>query len=136
MIITNCFLSILQKTSDRTEEILGEPMNAKVYPLVIPVIYANSSASIHIRIKTPGSFDIKVWMNPPWMEYGEDESSEKNAQTSKSQLKLKVAECIMGVLGEGIVDIGTSAIPGVGCLWSVGKQVYGNKTVSKKIMVQ
>ncbi|NQU85913.1 MAG: PKD domain-containing protein, partial [Mariniphaga sp.] len=107
-----------------TDVVLGEPMNAIVYPLVIPVIPANSSSSVHIRIKTPDNFKIKAWMNPPWVEYNPDESSTKSIQLTKGQIKLKVAECITGVLDEGIVDIGTSAIPGVGCAWSIGKQVY------------
>ncbi len=107
-----------------TDEVLGQEMDARVYPLIIPVIPANSSYSIHIRIKSPDSFDIMAWMNPPWVEYMVEGTGEKSVQLTKSELKLKVAECVTGVLAEGIVDIGTSAIPGVGCAWSVGKQVY------------
>ncbi|NQU84298.1 MAG: PKD domain-containing protein, partial [Mariniphaga sp.] len=109
-----------------TDSILGQAMDAKVYPLLIPVIPANSTTNIHIRVKSPGNMTIKTWMNPPWAEYVADSEEQKSALLTKSEIKLKIAECITGVLAEGIVDIGTSAIPGVGCLWSIGKQVYGN----------
>ncbi len=111
--------------SFETDMVLGTPMNAKVFPLVIPVIPANSSNQVRIRIKSPATFDMIAWMNPPWVAYApEGSGEEKSVQLSESELKLKVAECIMAVLAEGIVDIGTSAIPGVGCVWSVGKQAY------------
>jgi PKD repeat protein len=107
----------------RTDMVLDENMKARVYPFMIPNIPAKSSGSIHIRIKTAKSFQMKVWANPPWVEVAPAGKSASRAGAS-SQAKLKTAECVMGVLAEGIVDIGTSAIPGVGCLWAAGKWGY------------
>lgn len=106
-----------------TDNVLGESMDAKVFPFMIPVLPANSSYSVRIRIKTPGDLKIKSWMNPPWAEYAPD-GDNKSALLTKGKLKLKAAECAMAILGKGIIDIGTSAIPVVGCIWSVGKLVH------------
>ncbi len=107
----------------RTDMVQDENMKARVYPFMIPNIPAKSSGSIHIRVKTAKSFQMKVWANPPWVEVAQTGKSASRAGAS-SQAKLKTAECVMGVLAEGIVDIGTSAVPGVGCLWAAGKWGY------------
>jgi PKD repeat protein len=105
-----------------TEAVLGEAFEARVYPFMIPYIPANSSMSIRIRVKTPKSIKMMVWANPPWVDLVDEILKSSSAEGQGS--KLAAAECVMGALAEGLVDIGTSAIPGVGCVWSVGKLVY------------
>jgi PKD repeat protein len=107
----------------KTDLVNGENMKARVYPFMVPNIPAKSSGSVHIRIKTAKSFQMKVWANPPWVEVA---GAGKSAflKSASFQAKRQTAECVMGVIAEGVVDIGTSAIPGVGCLWSAGKWAY------------
>jgi PKD repeat protein len=105
-----------------TDAVLGEAFQARVFPFMVPHIPANTAMSVKIRVKTPKTVRMMVWTNPPWVDLV-DEALKSTAAEGQGS-KLAAAECVMGVLAEGIVDIGTSAIPGVGCVWSVGKLVY------------
>lgn len=115
-----------------TEAVLGEPFQARVYPFMVPHIPANTAMSVKIRVKTPKTVRMMVWTNPPWVDLVDE--ALKSAAAEGQGSKLAAAQCVMGVLAEGIVDIGTSAIPGVGCVWSVGKLVYqtGNSVYNQK----
>ncbi|MBU1614029.1 PKD domain-containing protein, partial [bacterium] len=92
-----------------TDSLFGETFSAKVYPLYIPIIPAGQTESVRIRIKTQQDIRVMAWMNKPYFQ---------------SDLNVEAAQCALSVLAEGIVDIGTGAIPVVGCLHSVGKLVY------------
>jgi hypothetical protein len=114
-----------------TDTVFKNHAMARVYPFMLPVIKANSSGAIHIRVKSPKTFDTKVWMNPSWLEKVPEihyaiarvNKERQNAPAVTSD-GLAAAECMVKVLGTGVIDIGTSAIPGVGCVWSTGKYVY------------
>ncbi len=118
-----------------TETVLGEAFNARVYPFMVPLIAANSSMSIHIRVKTPQSFRMMVWANPPWVEFQEELL--KSLAGEGQGAKVAAAQCVLGVIAEGLVDISTSAIPGVGCLWSSGKLIYqtGKSIANQKFSI-
>ncbi len=93
----------------KTDKLFGEDFKVKVYPLYIPSIPAGKSLTAQISIKTAQNTSVVAWTNLPYFQ---------------SPFNAELAQCMISVLGEGVVDIGTSAIPGVGCLVSVGKQVY------------
>jgi hypothetical protein len=114
-----------------TDTVFKNHAMARVYPFMLPVIKANSSGAIHIRVKSPKTFDTRVWMNPSWLEKVPEihytiarvNKERQNAPAITSD-GLAAAECMVKVLGTGVIDIGTSAIPGVGCVWSAGKYAY------------
>lgn len=90
-----------------TDTAFNDFNGARVYPLYIPCIPAHSVYSVRFKIKTNYTFlKIQAGMMKPLYVNPFD------------------PECVMGVLAEGIVDISTSAIPGVGCVWSVGKNAF------------
>jgi hypothetical protein len=81
----------------------------RVYPFYIPSIPANSVSTVKFRIKTPSSVKVQVAMQDPLFI---------------NPMKTEMAECMIGILGEGIIDITTGAIPVVGCITAVGKNVF------------
>lgn len=115
-----------------TDTVFKNHTMARVYPFMLPVIKANSSKAIHIRVKSPKTFDTKVWLNPSWLEIVPEihydiarvNNERQNAPATITSDGLAAAECMVKVLGTGVIDIGTSAVPGVGCVWSVGKYAY------------
>lgn len=114
-----------------TDTVFKNHAMARIYPFMLPVIKAHSSGAIHIRVKSPKTFDTKIWMNPSWLEKVPEiqyviarvNKERQNAPTITSD-GLAAAECMVKVLGTGVIDIGTSAIPAVGCVWSAGKYAY------------
>jgi len=114
-----------------TDTVFKNHAMARVYPFMLPVIKANSSGAIHIRVKSPKTFDTKVWMNPSWLEKVPEKhyamarvNNERQNAPAFTSDGLAAAECMVKVLATGVVDISTSAIPGVGCVWSAGKYAY------------
>ncbi|MGF7139523.1 LamG-like jellyroll fold domain-containing protein [Roseimarinus sediminis] len=53
---------------DVVENYFGPGLNARFYPLFIPLLEANSTHSIRIRIKSPDDFNIESWTNDPFFE--------------------------------------------------------------------
>lgn len=51
-----------------TDSVFGQPFPARVYPLILPVIPASTSASFKIRVKTGGNLQIKAWAEQPWFQ--------------------------------------------------------------------
>jgi hypothetical protein len=101
-----------------TDTVFKNHAMARVYPFMLPVIKANSSGAIHIRVKSPKTFDTRVWMNPSWLEkvpeiHYEIARVNKERQNAPAITSdgLAAAECMVKVLGTGVIDIGTSAIP-------------------------
>ncbi len=90
-----------------TDTAFNDFNGARVYPLYIPCIPAHSVRSIRFKIKTNEPYFLlqAAMMKPLYVNPFDP-------------------ECVMGVLAEGIVDITSSAIPGVGCVWSVGKNAF------------
>jgi hypothetical protein len=78
----------------------------RVYPLYIPHIPANSVNSVRLRIKSLEPLMLQVAIQDPLFVNPFDPA------------------CVIGVIGEGVIDISTSAIPGVGCIWSIGKNAF------------
>lgn len=95
----------------RTDTLFGTPMNARVYPLYIPVIPAGQTESIHIRVKSGGDVQLFAWVNDPYYQ---------------SPLKGSVADCIWWAQAkafrDGVIDL--LPIPGLGCVTSIATKVY------------
>lgn len=90
-----------------TDTAFNDYNGVRLYPLYIPCIAAHSVQSIRFKIKTNYTFlQIQVAMMDPLYVNPFD------------------AECVLGVLAEGILDISTSAIPGVGCAVAAGKNGF------------
>ncbi|MBV6440952.1 MAG: hypothetical protein EPGJADBJ_02628 [Saprospiraceae bacterium] len=51
-----------------TDSVFGQPFNARVYPLLLPVIPAGSTQSFQIRVKTSGNLKIKAWTEKPYYQ--------------------------------------------------------------------
>jgi len=121
-----------------TDNVLGEPFNSRVYPFMIPVIPAGSSSSIHIRVKSPRNFQMKVWSNPPWYKLTPI-LSEKIGGGSGMGFDLLTAACVIAILAEEAVDITVTALgEKIGCVYNVSKLMYetGNKLWNKKATVR
>ncbi|MFY9154455.1 MAG: hypothetical protein WAO52_20725, partial [Prolixibacteraceae bacterium] len=43
----------------------GPGLDARYYPLYLPLVESNSSQSLHIRIKSPGDFKLETWVTAP-----------------------------------------------------------------------
>jgi hypothetical protein len=93
-----------------TNEVLGENFKAKVYPFLIPVIRANSSSSIHIRIKSNVNFKIHVWSTPPWLN--EFSVPTKSAFATQGNLEWSPMGCLLGSLVQLGVDAGAGLVGG------------------------
>lgn len=50
------------------EDYFGPGLNARFYPLYAPLVEANSSHSIRLRIKSPDDFFIETWTHDPFFE--------------------------------------------------------------------
>jgi NADPH-dependent 7-cyano-7-deazaguanine reductase QueF-like protein len=81
----------------------------RVYPFYIPSIPANSVNTVKFRIKTPSSVKVQVAMQDPLFI---------------NPMNTEMAACMIGILGEGVIDITTGAIPVVGCVTAIGKNVF------------
>jgi len=107
-----------------SEKVLGETMNARVYPFMIPVIQAKSTSSIHIRVKTPKSVKMKIWNNMPWVETltesGDIVLKSGNIQPQPSIGQ--VAGCLTGLSMEIAADVFSAGYaPALNCIMGAGK---------------
>lgn len=108
-------------TSFVTDMVDGVAMNVRVYPLLIPVIRANSSGSLRIRIKSPIDYQLKASINGAWVENtGEEAQAAQQAnggmQRAPQVSPLSKAECITEILGKEVIDQTLSLVPGYDCL--------------------
>ncbi len=95
----------------RTDTLFGVPMNARVYPLYIPVIPAGQTENIQIRVKSASDIQLYAWINEPYYQ---------------SPIKGSVADCIWWAQAkafrDGLIDM--LPIPGLGCVTSIATKVY------------
>ena len=95
---------------------------ARIYPLFIPKIPAGSSGSLHIRIKSPASFNIETWVSNPF--FTGDTLNLKSLiylqeDVPFSEMNFDARACIglsmSKVVAEGLVGLAQLALP-VGCI--------------------
>ena len=66
-------VELMDTLYDVVEDYFEPGHDARFYPLFVPVLEANSSHSIRIRIKSPGNFNIEAWTNAPFFEIADNE---------------------------------------------------------------
>ncbi len=119
------------------EEVNGKPMKARVISILIPVIRANSTNSFTIRFKVTAEtaklgdvVDIVAYLDRPWLTY-EDLLPQTKSSLFSTQATADMgsvgfsAECVVGVLGRGVIDATTNTVPFVGGIWEGMKAVHG-----------
>lgn len=110
-----------------TDMVQGESFKAKVYPFMVPVIPAKSTSSIHIRIKSPIRYQMKLWTNLPWYELtaGTSTKSAQTASIAQSGKNWTTGGCILGAIAQEVIDVSISALGDIpGCIWNAGYWVY------------
>jgi len=92
----------------------GQAFKARVYPLFLSNVPANSSGSIIVKIKSPTDFKMKTWVNDNYFD-----------TTRLSEYD----ECIMWAqataLANGLISLIGTQIPGAQCVASVSQTLYG-----------
>lgn len=91
-----------------TTQVMGEEFHAKVFPFYVPIIPANSSNEVHIRLKSPSDVRVLAWVSEPFFGSPMDE---------------EIQDCLLraqtGAVANGLVNLAASAIPGAGCVKDV-----------------
>lgn len=84
-----------------TDTLNHQPFFANVYGFYLPIVPSSFTGSLTFRVKTktPGNFQIKVWVSPPF--YG-------------SPLKYYVGDCADKIIGKVLGEI-----PVVGCIYDL-----------------
>ncbi|MFP4544175.1 MAG: LamG-like jellyroll fold domain-containing protein, partial [Candidatus Kapaibacterium sp.] len=78
------------------DEVNGEKLNARVYPFIIPVIPANSTISMRIRVKSPEDLSMRGWLMEPIVEYvGEGGITKQKDDELTNQAKADLAKCLI-----------------------------------------
>jgi PKD repeat protein len=128
-----------------TDFVQGEPFKARVYPILIPVIPANSSASVHVRFKSPTNFKVRLLSGQPLYEIAPSSGPTKSA-TSFQSVHLDAAECMIAaifqeamdvVITAGLEDIKAKfacAYKAGSWVWETGKQIKGRKATFRNVM--
>jgi hypothetical protein len=115
-----------------TDSAFSDFSGVRVYPLYIPHIPASSVSSVRFKIKTPVPVKIQVAMQSPLIM-----SVPGNLKNEQSELypgmlnpedikpfNVAMAQCMIAILGEGVIDATTGAIPVVGCIVQIGKNAF------------
>jgi PKD repeat protein len=69
-----------------TDSVLGEPFNARIYPLILPAIPANTVHEFNIRIKTTENIKIKSWVNEPIFQAGFNNQRSDNSDEANENI--------------------------------------------------
>ncbi|OQC44742.1 MAG: PKD domain protein [Bacteroidetes bacterium ADurb.Bin028] len=94
-----------------TDSVNGKEMQARVYPILIPVVRANSTNTISLRFKASDKLDIATYVDKAWL-------SAENMMESEAKVSIgEAAGCVTELLGRGIIDAATNTIPLAGCVW-------------------
>ncbi len=67
-------VELMDTLYDVVEDYFEPGHHARFYPLFVPVLEANSSHSIRIRITSPENFHIEAWTNDPFFEIVDSET--------------------------------------------------------------
>jgi PKD repeat protein len=103
------------------KDYFGTGKDARIYSLIVPMIPAGSSDNVHIRIKSPDSFNIESWMNAPF--YKTDQTKSAGSTTNdwpdeKTKLNACVAAAAMDAASSGAADLIGMVLP-IGCAYDV-----------------
>lgn len=103
------------------KDYFGTGKDARIYSLIVPMIPAKSSENVHIRIKSPESFDIESWMNAPLYQTDLTKSAVSVSDDwpdEKTKLNACVAAAAMDAASSGAADLIGMVLP-VGCAYDV-----------------
>ncbi|MFA9392994.1 MAG: LamG-like jellyroll fold domain-containing protein [Prolixibacteraceae bacterium] len=121
-------VELMDTLYDVVEDYFGPGLNARYYPLYIPVIESGSSHSIHIQIKTPESFNMETWVNDPF--FSTDLSITKSAGSinddwpdEKTKLNACIALAAADAASSSLMDFVGLVLP-VDCLYDFGTLVF------------
>jgi PKD repeat protein len=122
------------------KDYFGAGSDARIYPMIIPVIEANSSHSIHIRVKSPQSLFIESWINSEMFEtvpaktksLNMDDQSilDDDLNTKEFTDSKKLYQCLgtsWANLGASfLVNLGTwwKEVTPLGCIYNIATGVY------------
>lgn len=103
------------------KDYFGTGKDARIYSLIVPMIPARSSDNVHIRIKSPDSFNIESWMNAPL--YQTDQTKSAGSATDdwpdqKTKLNACVAAAAMDAASSGAADLIGMVLP-IGCAYDI-----------------
>lgn len=131
----NMVMSEHAKDNEHYEELSTEPFyiehqgffdgNEKVrlYAFYVPIIPANSTGQVQLRIRTNDSFKAYTWLNAPMFEYQAGGIVHKGDDEFLEAMDKKTAACIRAVMfqamKDGIADIVNNLVPGIGCANSI-----------------
>jgi hypothetical protein len=109
----------------------------RIYSFIIPYIGPGSTNQRAFRIKmgndsgiADSNMKIGYWIEQPWGPYDPDAPNPYESNTTRAPYTMEQGECVAGQLAKAALETVVGAIPGVGCLYSLGKtqlQVYTEK---------
>jgi PKD repeat protein len=113
------------------KDYFGPGLDARIYPLVIPIIEANSSQSVHIRVKSTANFNVECWVNRPMFETvipTKKSASTFNELAVDDQTKLNACIALStanlyGSFLSNLTGLFVDALP-VGCIYNVATLIY------------
>ncbi|NQU84507.1 MAG: T9SS type A sorting domain-containing protein, partial [Mariniphaga sp.] len=117
------------------DSFLGEAFNARSLSLYIPVIPANSTQSITMRVKSSETYKTITWLDKPLYHTSYDTVKSMLYNKSGTNLieddfipdpaDMTKASCWMSIVFEMVIDAGAGVVnPWVGCIQSVLNNVF------------
>lgn len=99
------------------------PQKVRLYSFFVPIIPANFSGQIEVRIRTNESFKAYTWFNEPMFEIVPGGIVLKDEEVLSAAIDKKTAACLRAVMfqamKDGIAEVVNNLIPGVGCANSI-----------------
>ncbi len=137
--------SIAKKVGDHVmayDQTKGD--SVQVYSFMIPYIAPNSTGHKTFRMRhrfegTDGGgseeVDMIYWAEKPWGPYDPDAPNpygQSSTRGTRAPYTLEQGECVAKELGTALAETAIGFIPGVGCMYSMGKTVYQSATEVEK----
>ena len=134
------------------DESLGD--SVRVYSFMIPYIAPNSTGTKTFRIRhrpeedassTRGSqrlepryvenrefVDIIFWAEDPWGPYDPDAPNPYEKSGTRAPYTMEQGECVAKELGTALLETAIGFVPGVNCMYAIGKTAYQSATEVEK----
>ena len=137
--------SIAKKVGDHVmayDQTKGD--SVQVYSFMIPYIAPNSTGHKTFRMRHRfegtdggGSEEVEMiyWAEKPWGPYDPDAPNpygQSSTRGTRAPYTLEQGECVAKELGTALAETAIGFIPGVGCMYSMGKTVYQSATEVEK----
>ncbi|MCP3933330.1 MAG: T9SS type A sorting domain-containing protein, partial [Bacteroidetes bacterium] len=87
-----------------TDSVLGEPFQARVYPLIMPVIPANTVNEFNIKIKTPETLKIQSWTNEPIFQSSLNYEKTFDLDEDLSDFNFNALKCLSAIYTKTYID--------------------------------